>query len=475
MINYRVKNFKQADTRWGNLKYPVSPGRMATNGCGATATADIIASNYKYRKYTPKDSCAYMNKHGYSVVMNGKAYGTSYGANDGIKAILKDHGFAVSKPQEMSDFFKQMADGKRRRAVLLMDSGTRNGVTWTSSRHFVACAGYRVKDKKHYLYICDPGFRDNDGWFCYEDTMKGMVVALWTCYIPDEIHYGFDISYYQGKNDKATFQKAWNDWNDFVIIRCGYNKELKKDSTFEANYKGAIATKLKVGVYYYSTALTVAQAKAEAKFVLEILDKRKLTYPVFIDFEDASQDNLGKQFSKDVCEAFCNVIEKAGYQSGVYASYNYLKNKIAPIDKKYYVWLAQYPKATYSGRYEMHQYSSTQKIAGFGKIDADTSLWLAGTYPKAKTSDKKDDKKDDKKVVYPTLPKRGYFVKGDKGENVKRLQTVLNKYGFDCGKVDGILGDKTLGAIKKLQRKAGLKADGLFGKITLNALKKLAK
>lgn len=472
MINYRVKNFKQADSRWGNLKYPVSPGRMATNGCGATATANIIASNYKYRKYTPKDSCAYMNKHGYSVVIGGKAYGTSYGAKDGISAILKDHGFKVSKPSNMSDFFKQMSDGKRRRAVLLMGKGTRSGVTWTLGGHFITCRGYKVKNSKHYLNICDPGFRNNDGWFCYEDTMKGMVIALWTCYIPDEIHYGFDISYYQGKNDKATFKKAWDDWNDFVIIRLGYNRTLNKDSTFEANYRGATATKLKVGIYYYSTAITVDDAKREANYVLARLNGRKLTYPVFIDFEDPCQANLGKALSRKICEAFCKIIEAAGYQAGVYASYNFLKNKMDPISDKYYVWLAQYPKSTYTGRYEIHQYSSTEKVAGFGKIDADISKWLAGVYPKSKkTEPKKDESK--KEIVYPAIPKRGYFVKGDKGENVKRLQKVLNDKGFDCGKVDGVVGDKTLGAIKKLQKKAGLRADGLFGKITLAALKKM--
>lgn len=185
---------------------------------------------------------------------------------------------------------------------------------------------------------------------------------------------GIDISYWQGKISKANFQKALKAGWKFAIIRIGYNRTLRKDSVFENNYKNATAAGMKVGVYWYSTAITVDQAKAEAKYALKILDKRKLSYPIFIDFEDPSQANLGKKKSKDICEGFCKVIEKAGYKAGVYASYNYLTNKISPIDKKYYVWLAQYPKATYKGRYEMHQYSSTTKVEGIGeKVDADIS------------------------------------------------------------------------------------------------------
>lgn len=185
---------------------------------------------------------------------------------------------------------------------------------------------------------------------------------------------GIDISYWQGKISKANFQKALKAGWKFAIIRIGYNRTLRKDSVFENNYKNATAAGMKVGVYWYSTAITVDQAKAEAKYALKILDKRKLSYPIFIDFEDPSQANLGKKKSKDICEGFCKVIEKAGYKAGVYASYNYLTNKISPIDKKYYVWLAQYPKATYKGRYEMHQYSSTTKVEGIGeKVDVDIS------------------------------------------------------------------------------------------------------
>lgn len=275
---------------------------------------------------------------------------------------------------------------------------------------------------------------------------------------------GFDISYWQGKLTENGFRKAKAAGYDFVIIRLGFNRYLKKDSTFEQNYKAAMAAGLTVGVYYYSTAQTAAEAKAEADFCLKTLNRRALQYPVFIDYEDKCQASLPKTIGKTICEEFCKTIEAAGYQAGIYASYNYLTNHIAEIDRKYNIWLAQYPKATYKGRYELHQYSSTEKVPGIGdRIDADTSTLAPGSYPKQAA----------KKAEWPTLPARGYIRKGDRGVNVRRMQERLNERGYDCGAADGIFGDRTLKGVKTFQKKNGLTVDGLFGRQSLNKLKTL--
>ena len=50
------------------------------------------------------------------------------------------------------------------------------------------------------------------------------------------------------------------------------------------------------------------------------------------------------------------------------------------------------------------------------------------------------------------------------------LQAHLNRLGFASGKVDGILGPISDGAIKRMQRFLGVKADGYVGPITRNAL-----
>lgn len=73
---------------------------------------------------------------------------------------------------------------------------------------------------------------------------------------------------------------------------------------------------------------------------------------------------------------------------------------------------------------------------------------------------------------FPTLPERGYFKRGDSGENVKLLQRFLKwaiEYSID---IDGELGGETVRAIMTFERLVGLDQDGHFGKKCLKAAKK---
>lgn len=63
--------------------------------------------------------------------------------------------------------------------------------------------------------------------------------------------------------------------------------------------------------------------------------------------------------------------------------------------------------------------------------------------------------------------------KGSTGEEVKKLQTQLNKLGLNAGVVDGIFGNNTLSAVKELQDIFGLVVDGIVGKNTFDLLGKL--
>jgi N-acetylmuramoyl-L-alanine amidase len=72
-----------------------------------------------------------------------------------------------------------------------------------------------------------------------------------------------------------------------------------------------------------------------------------------------------------------------------------------------------------------------------------------------------------KKVIpQPTLKK------GSKGEPVKQLQTLLNKAGFNCGKVDGDFGNGTDKALKAWQKSKKLVADGVYGKASYSVMLK---
>lgn len=59
---------------------------------------------------------------------------------------------------------------------------------------------------------------------------------------------------------------------------------------------------------------------------------------------------------------------------------------------------------------------------------------------------------------------------GSRGEDVKKLQTKLKRWGYYDGSVDGIFGSGTEKAVKYFQRKNGLTADGIVGSATAKAL-----
>lgn len=68
-----------------------------------------------------------------------------------------------------------------------------------------------------------------------------------------------------------------------------------------------------------------------------------------------------------------------------------------------------------------------------------------------------------------TLP-QPTLRKGDKGEQVRRLQIYLNEYCSENLVIDGDYGDNTEKSVRKLQTFWGLEVDGVYGDNTLNAV-----
>lgn len=65
--------------------------------------------------------------------------------------------------------------------------------------------------------------------------------------------------------------------------------------------------------------------------------------------------------------------------------------------------------------------------------------------------------------------------KGDKGEQVKKLQKWLNGYGFNSGPIDGIFGPVTENAVILFQTAAGVVIDGIVGPQTRDAMSQMEK
>jgi N-acetylmuramoyl-L-alanine amidase len=62
-----------------------------------------------------------------------------------------------------------------------------------------------------------------------------------------------------------------------------------------------------------------------------------------------------------------------------------------------------------------------------------------------------------------------------RGDDVAEVQHHLGRLGFDCGRVDGIYGPATMGAVSDFQRNCGLIDDGVCGPDTISALQVLAR
>ena len=78
-------------------------------------------------------------------------------------------------------------------------------------------------------------------------------------------------------------------------------------------------------------------------------------------------------------------------------------------------------------------------------------------------------------VTLPELPTKGYFKKGDSGQQIKYLKMFLKWYGVYNGKVDGSFGPDTETAVIAYQIAEILSKDGWFGPKCLARAKTVKK
>lgn len=188
---------------------------------------------------------------------------------------------------------------------------------------------------------------------------------------------GIDVSKWNGDID---WDKVKADGVEFAIVRAGYRGSvtgsLVEDPCFKNNMKGAAASGVPVGVYFFTQATNEVEAVEEASAVLRLVSEYELDYPIYIDTEGAGgegrADGLDAETRTLVCEAFCRTIANAGYEAGVYASRSWLNNNLHTDRlKQYETWLAEYRSVPlYQGYYRMWQYTSKGRVNGIkGNVD----------------------------------------------------------------------------------------------------------
>ena len=231
---------------------------------------------------------------------------------------------------------------------------------------------YQRVAKHTYNFDEDHYYQDENG-FRYVKDDNGKIIS----------RMGVDVSKHKGSID---WKKVKESGIEFAIIRVGFRGPgegtLEPDEYAKANVEGALANGLDVGVYFYSQAITEAEAIAEADYVLNFVKDYNINWPIVFDTEyyereGARGNTTNREQRTAVAKAFLDRIKDAGYQAMLYSStrwsiLNVNRDELAD----YPFWFAYYgDKPTYRFDFNIWQYTSEGTVPGI-KGDCDLDLWL---------------------------------------------------------------------------------------------------
>ena len=215
---------------------------------------------------------------------------------------------------------------------------------------------------------------------------------------------GIDVSKYQGTID---WKKVKESGVEFAMVRVGYRAkstgEIFEDPTARYNMQEAQAAGIRLGAYFFSSAVTEEEARAEAAFTRDIVARYKITYPIAYNCEDFQSPD-SRQYGLDAAArtalacAFLDEIASAGYTPMFYASKGELEGNAQwntdVLAGKYKIWVAQYPEqpypqtaaSSYSGAHAMWQYTSQGTVAGISR-KTDVNVAYFGYVKEAEAKD----------------------------------------------------------------------------------------
>lgn len=194
---------------------------------------------------------------------------------------------------------------------------------------------------------------------------------------------GIDVSYHQGDID---WEAVKADGIEFAMLRLGYRGyetgKINIDERFHEYAQGALDAGLYIGVYFYSQAVTVEEAREEAEAVLNEISEYEIMYPVVFDWEIVGDENartndVSSETLNRCASVFSNTIARGGYIPMIYsvkkmALYKLDLSRLSGFD----FWLAEYrdePEFPYS--FAMWQYASDGNVDGIdGEVDLNMSL-----------------------------------------------------------------------------------------------------
>lgn len=194
-------------------------------------------------------------------------------------------------------------------------------------------------------------------------------------------YWGIDVSHHQGTIDWDAVKATGV---DFAIIRCGFGSDYvsQDDKQWRANVEDCERLGIPYGVYLYSYATSLDQARSEAAHALRLLKGTSPSLPVYIDLEEPRTQVLGGEMITQIANTFCSILDENGYKAGVYASlswWQYYFQDWFTSNTNYYHWIAHWSSSCgYDGRYELWQYDNSGFINGISER-VDLNYWYGGS------------------------------------------------------------------------------------------------
>ncbi|HIW77454.1 MULTISPECIES: GH25 family lysozyme [Gordonibacter] len=191
------------------------------------------------------------------------------------------------------------------------------------------------------------------------------------------IQRGIDVSEHAKEID---WEAVKADGVDFALIRCGYGNDYtdQDDKYWKRNVSECERLGIPYGVYLYSYAESVEDARSEADHVFRLLKGHNPAFPVYLDLEENHLGNVAnRSLLASIAQTFCTRIEAAGYDAGVYANLYWWDNYLTdPVFNSWERWVAQYNvTCDYAGTYKTWQATQHGTIDGIeGSVDIDFLL-----------------------------------------------------------------------------------------------------
>ena len=156
---------------------------------------------------------------------------------------------------------------------------------------------------------------------------------------------GIDVSDNQGYIDWKKVKAAGV---EFAILR-SVRRSGKVDKQLVSNIKGCMENGIPFDFYKYMYALTVEDAKREAKEVIEALArlgvKADKNTVIWADVEDECQMALSVSALNSIVQAFKDTVVEAGFSFGLYmGKYYYEKGELDVSLFEDHTWIARYYK-----------------------------------------------------------------------------------------------------------------------------------